>query len=219
MANISSVKGYMLLEGVWTVSMVEKLNKVAEVWRKWYYNIDITEDFSINKDEMIPFIANGRWSFMCNLEHLYDWTCSDNEEFSDTFVALLREMHENEATIYIEYQETDCGILQEAGVTLEANSNNMLVVNESWIEHYDYNAENLVELNFYEDWGDICESCTYYLENNDKDSLEFGKEFFGEHFYKLVEYCLEREYVTPEQLLEMGVNDRIQEPIESEKGL
>ena len=211
MANISSASGVLTVEGKkeFVDAMIGFIKDYASAW---YYETEIEEPFGEvereNGDVIVDlqFWGVGRWSYSVNIDNFYRWLnesifdANNKEDISD-WKKLL-----SESNLCLRFDFTDeesgCGVLYNARtkITFQLvgdinnlhgyNFNEIINANveENIIAEYDYNAENLRELNIYEEVYDF----TF-------ESFEIIAEMF-EDDEDLVEEYAKHMNITEEQL-------------------
>ena len=170
MANLSSAFGTFKLCGTWTEEMIKNINALKKEWAEWDYWTCISDDF--NNDQLnSTFSACGRWAYNHNLESLGAWTkLNKNAEILNAYNTLCDDMEKSSAYIEIGYtdEESGCEVLYTATAKISAIDGEFLYEETEYME-YDYNPENLIKLEVYEDIDNLleskcfnqCEYCNY----------------------------------------------------------
>ncbi|MCL2045221.1 MAG: hypothetical protein FWG88_02400 [Oscillospiraceae bacterium] len=156
MANGSGVIGKMVLEGVWTHSMISNFNNVKNTWNKWYYYFKSHNFVSLNQE--LPFTANGQWRLDTNLDKINEWTlASNNSNTIQAYNMLCSEMLANtdecgvsNSWIQLSFVEEEggCGLLREATAEILCSTSQGLYGIVTSSDEYEYTKENLVKLGF-----------------------------------------------------------------------
>lgn len=119
MANISIVKGQLVLEGNWEAIDIDTLLIVLKKTEKWEYDITLVgkthmeKHEKLTKESRIDFHATGRWSFHNNLMYLYSWLVNEERVTGDNYTkaldTLFKAMEEKKLILRWEYTDVESG--------------------------------------------------------------------------------------------------------------
>ncbi|PCR98798.1 hypothetical protein [Lactococcus fujiensis] len=164
MANISSAFGTLDFKGTWNKSLFEKFisifNKHLNDKVGDYYLIIDNENFEKGEANIRGI---GRWTFENNLSLMNNWALNSfnystqtKEECESEWENLLKEVHEKELIIEIDYVDEESGLeylVSNAGIidVQETDEGLKLVYELMDSDEYEYNRSNLIALDIYDE--------------------------------------------------------------------
>jgi len=132
------------------------------------YATDIANDFEVEMGEKATewigrggFQGYGRWAFECNCRYTYNWLKNGVERHPE-LKPLFEELNNYDWSIIYDFVDAEggCAVLYEMIVEVAHKAGADEATEEiKYEEDYEYNAENLVKLNFYDSLEDAKETC------------------------------------------------------------